>query len=60
MGQRNAKDNTANLGSAFTVTNSEVVTSLDADTATLTSVSNALAAVIDALQKQGIMRGSVS
>ncbi len=57
---RNQRDNTGELTAAFTVTNSEVVTSLDADTATLTAVSNALAAVIDALQKQGIMNGSVS
>ncbi len=57
---RNQRDNTAELTAAFTVTNSEVITSLDADTATLTAVSNSVAAIIDALQKQGIMRGSVS
>ena len=42
----------------FTVTNSEVVTSLNADTATLTEVSNALAAVIQALKDNGIMLGA--
>ncbi len=57
---RNERDNTDELGSAFDVTNSEVITSLDADTATLSEVSNALAAVIKTLQEQGIMSGSVS
>ena len=43
----------------FTVTNSEVVNALDADTATDTVQSNAIAAIIQALIDQGIMHGAV-
>lgn len=57
---RNLRDNNDILAVAFTVTNSEVVTSFDADTATLTVTSNALAAVIADLQRQGILNGTVS
>ncbi|MCP6727548.1 MAG: hypothetical protein KJI69_06070 [Patescibacteria group bacterium] len=43
---------------AFTVTNSEVVTSFDANTATDTVQSNAIAAIIQALKDSGIMHGA--
>ena len=42
---------------AFTVTNSEVVTSFDANTSTDTVQSNAIAAIIQALVSNGIMHG---
>ncbi len=57
---RNLRDNNDILAPFFTVTNSEVVTSFDANTATLTVTSNALAAVITDLQQQGILNGTVS
>ena len=52
---RNQRDITPAI---FTVTNREVVAVLNADTATLTEVSNALAAVIQALKDNGIMHGA--
>ena len=55
-----AKSDRDIISAPFTVTNSEVVNSLDADTATLTAVSNSLAAIIKTLIDQGIMSGSVS
>ena len=46
--------------SPFNVTNAEAVTSLDANTTTDTVQNNATAAIVLALQKQGILTGSVS
>ena len=43
---------------AFTVTNSEVVTSFDANTSTDTVQSNAMAAIFQALKDNGIMHGA--
>ena len=43
----------------FTVTNREVITSLDADITTATIQNNAIAAIIQALKDQGIMLGNV-
>lgn len=45
--------------SPFDCTNVEAVTSLDANTSTDTVQSNAIAAIVLALQKQGILSGSV-
>ena len=53
-----ARDQRDIIPAVFTVTNSEPVTVLNADTATLTEVSNALAAVIQALKDNGIMLGA--
>ena len=43
----------------FTITNREVITSLDADITTATIQNNAIAAIIQALKDQGIMLGNV-
>lgn len=45
---------------SFTITNSEVTTSLDADTTTATIQNNAIAAIMQELQNQGIMKGDIS
>ena len=42
----------------FTITNSEVITSLDADVTTATIQNNAITAIVQALKDQGIMFGS--
>lgn len=57
---RNQKDNTDVLSPFFTITNSEVITSLDADTTTATIQNNAIAYLFTALIKQGIINGTVS
>ena len=57
---RNQRDNTEDLSPSFTVTNSEVVTSFDADTATDTVQSNAIAYIFQTLIDQGIINGTVS
>lgn len=48
------------VGPEFTVTNSEVVTSFDADTATDTVQSNAIAYIFQELINAGIFKGNVS
>lgn len=48
------------VGPEFTVTNSEVVTSFDANTSTDTVQSNAIAYLFQELINQGILRGSVA
>lgn len=48
------------VGPEFTVTNSEVVTSFDANTSTDTVQSNAIAYIFQTLIDQGIMKGTVS
>ena len=55
-----ARDQRDIVPAEFTVTNSEDVTSFDADTATLTVTSNAVAMLFKALIEAGIMKGSVS
>jgi len=55
-----ARDQRDIVGPEFTVTNSEVVTSFDADTATLTVTSNAVAYLFQSLIDAGILKGSVS
>lgn len=57
---RNQRDNTGELSPFFTVTNSEVITSLDADTTTATIQNNAIAYLFRTLIDQGIINGSVS
>ena len=53
---RNQRDGS----SPFTVTNSEPVTSFNADTTTDTIQNNATAAIVLALQLNGTMSGTVS
>ena len=55
-----ARDQRDIVGPEFTVTNSEVVTSFDANTATLTVTSNAVAYLFQELINQGILKGTVS
>ena len=57
---RNERDNTEALSPFFTVTNREVITSFDADTATDTVQSNAIAYLFETLIKEGIINGTVS
>lgn len=56
---RNQRDNTEALSPVFTVTNSEVVTSFDANTSTDTVQSNAIAYIFQTLIDQGIINGTV-
>ena len=53
---RNQRD----VNSPFDLTNAEAVTSLNADTSTDTEQSNAIAAIVLALQIQGFLTGSVT
>ena len=46
-------------GLVFTITNREVITSLDADITTATIQNNAIAAIVQVLKDQGIMHGSL-
>ena len=48
------------IAPSFTITNREVITSLDADITTATVQNNAIAAIKQALLDQGIMPGTVS
>jgi len=57
---RNQRDATDGYAPAFTVTNSEVVTSFDANTSTDTVQSNAIAYIFQTLGDQGIMNTTVS
>ncbi len=55
-----ARDQRDIVGPEFTVTNSEVVTSFDANTTTDTVQSNAIAYLFQELINQGILKGAVS
>ena len=55
-----ARDQRDIVGPEFTVTNAEVVTSFDANTATDTVQSNAIAYLFQELINQGILKGTVS
>jgi len=55
-----ARDQRDIVGPEFTVTNSEDVTSFDANTSTDTVQSNAIAYIFKNLIEAGIMKGSVN
>ena len=57
---RNQRDSTDTISPAFTVTNSEAITSFNADTTTDTIQNNAIAYIFQTLGDQGIMNTVVS
>ena len=60
MGQRNARDNTGDLAPAITVTNFTEDLTLSGTEATAANIAAVLATVIEQLQKQGILNGTVT